>query len=99
MSKKILKLNDAKGVLTGYMFWCPGCKFTHSYDLIRWTFNNDMENPTFHPSLKYEGYLSEHYPRDLCHMYLTDGKINYLNDCTHDLVGQTVDMVEYPYNN
>lgn len=28
----------------------------------------------------------------VCHTYITDGKIQYLADCTHALVGQTVDL-------
>lgn len=29
----------------------------------------------------------------VCHAFVTNGKIQYLNDCTHELAGQTVDMV------
>ena len=29
-----------------------------------------------------------------CHSFITDGKIQYLSDCSHELAGQTVDMVE-----
>lgn len=28
----------------------------------------------------------------LCHSYVTDGKIQYLNDCSHDLKGQTIEL-------
>lgn len=27
-----------------------------------------------------------------CHLYITDGKIQYLSDCTHSLAGKTVEM-------
>lgn len=27
-----------------------------------------------------------------CHSYVTDGRIQFLGDCTHALVGQTVDL-------
>ena len=30
----------------------------------------------------------------ICHSFVTDGKIQYLNDCTHELAGQTVEMVD-----
>ena len=30
----------------------------------------------------------------LCHIFVTDGKIQYLSDCSHKLAGQTIDMVE-----
>lgn len=32
----------------------------------------------------------------ICHTYVTDGKIRYLDDCTHELAGQTIDMPEPP---
>jgi hypothetical protein len=28
----------------------------------------------------------------VCHSFITDGKIQYLGDCTHSLAGQTVDL-------
>lgn len=28
----------------------------------------------------------------VCHSFVNDGKIQFLNDCTHELVGQTVDL-------
>lgn len=32
----------------------------------------------------------------VCHTFVTDGRIQYLGDCTHALAGQTVDMVGFP---
>lgn len=31
----------------------------------------------------------------VCHSFVTDGRIQYLNDCTHALTGQTVDMPDW----
>lgn len=28
----------------------------------------------------------------LCHTFITDGKIQYLDDCSHELAGQTIDL-------
>ena len=28
----------------------------------------------------------------ICHSFITDGKIQYLSDCTHSLAGQTIDL-------
>ena len=28
----------------------------------------------------------------VCHSFITDGKIQFLSDCTHELAGQTVDL-------
>ena len=30
----------------------------------------------------------------LCHLFVVDGKIQFLRDCTHALAGQTVDMLD-----
>lgn len=29
-----------------------------------------------------------------CHSFITDGKIQFLGDCTHELAGKTVDMLD-----
>lgn len=34
----------------GFYFWCPGCKMGHQFD-ARWTFDGNMDEPTFSPSL------------------------------------------------
>ena len=31
----------------------------------------------------------------VCHSYITDGRIQFLSDCTHALAGQTVDLPEW----
>ena len=31
----------------------------------------------------------------VCHSYVTDGKIQFLSDCTHDLAGKTVDLPDW----
>lgn len=30
----------------------------------------------------------------ICHSFITDGRIQFLGDCTHSLAGQTVDLPE-----
>lgn len=79
------------------LFWCPGCTRMHpvwvgpprngsGYPV--WTWNRSMEKPTFTPSLLV--YESKYDPR--CHSFITDGRIQFLDDCTHALKGQTVDI-------
>lgn len=67
-----------------------------------WLFNGDMEAPVFTPSLlntwpQYRG--PDGTPKGgRCHLYVgaadgtKPGHIQYLNDCTHQLAGQTVKM-------
>lgn len=31
-----------------------------------------------------------------CHSFVTDGRIQFLSDCTHELAGQTVDLPPWP---
>ncbi len=42
----------------------------------------------------YEERLGEkpHFSCYICHSFVTDGKIQFLSDCTHALAGQTVDL-------
>jgi len=34
------------------------------------------------------------WPCSICHSLVTDGRIQFLSDCTHALAGQTVDLPE-----
>jgi len=59
-----------------------------------WSFNGNMDRPTFSPSLLiYEGKWDDGtvaHPR--CHSFVRDGRIQFLNDCGHNLAGQTVEL-------
>ncbi|BBK03729.1 hypothetical protein [Enterobacter phage EspM4VN] len=57
-----------------------------------WSWNNNVDFPTFTPSL----LVNVSDPASRCHLFLTDGKIQFLGDCFHDLKNQTVDMVDIP---
>jgi hypothetical protein len=72
---------------------CPGCGREHTMRITgqyAWGFNNDVEKPTFTPSILAEWGSRKGAVR--CHSYVTDGKIQFLNDCSHDMKGQTVDL-------
>jgi hypothetical protein len=56
-----------------------------------WTFNGDLERPTFEPSL----LCDQHDPAHRCHLFLRQGRIEYLSDCHHALAGQTVECPEW----
>lgn len=88
--KKLIRCVDQQGVVAGYLFWCPGCEELHQYTVPRWQFNENMEFPTFSPSLLYPSKVP------LCHIFLTDGRIQFLSDCGHKLAGQTVDLPPLP---
>lgn len=54
-----------------------------------WTWNGDTEKPTLRPSV-----LTKIGERVRCHTWVNDGKAQFLDDCSHELRGQTVDMLE-----
>lgn len=75
-----------------------------------WTWNGNAEKPTFTPSILVTGVQpitdEQHAvwkrgerlpePRPLrCHSFVTDGRIQFLGDCTHDLAGETVDLPDF----
>lgn len=35
----------------------------------------------------------------VCHSFVTDGRIEFLSDCTHALAGQAVELPDYPGHN
>lgn len=86
------------------LFDCPGCGFLHSIAVERsgtqqrprWSFNGDFDKPTFSPSIKVwwtETPLTNPVEH-VCHSFVTDGRIQFLGDCTHTLAGQTVDLLD-----
>lgn len=87
---------DKKENLIAYAVECVGCKSIHVLYVdghVKWEFNGDLNIPTFTPSLLVNKDLSnESAPR--CHSFIKQGKWHYLNDCTHDLAGRIVDMVD-----
>lgn len=92
------------------MFECPGCGTWKGIPIAPepdgsggpiWTWNQSLDLPTLQPSIlqhgneaneaqRAAGYLGT--PR--CHSFVTDGRIQFLDDCTHALRGQTVDLPE-----
>jgi hypothetical protein len=87
---KVMQATDGK-----WLFRCPGCKCGHWFQVSplgppTWTFNGDVERPTISPSiLTWQGDLSR------CHSFVTDGQIQFLSDCTHELAGQTVPLPDF----
>lgn len=86
---------------------CLACGEGHS--LRGWKFNDDLERPTFSPSLLVTGVrpITDEeadrvmagevidLPPRVCHSFITDGKIQYLSDCTHELAGKTIQLPEF----
>ena len=81
---KVRKLNEDT---TLYVFWCPGCQETHTFDVGpgKWSFDGDMESPSFVPSLKY----------DRCHLVVRKGVIEFFGDCRHRYRNRDVALQEF----
>lgn len=80
-------------IAPAWRHWCPGCKGMHviptdaraQQNGHKWTFNGDMERPTFSPSINLVGQ---------CHYFIRNGMIEFCSDSKHELAGHTVQMVE-----
>jgi hypothetical protein len=83
---------EGKIVGKRYVFHCPGCGHGHSYEVRTdgkhpsWTFNGNLESPTFQPSLLMYGNGTKDMPR--CHIFLTAGVVDFLGDCQHEYAGK-----------
>lgn len=98
-------------VAGGYAHWCPGCEEIHRLP-DGWEFDGNLEAPTFRPSFKHEGHITEKvdgkwtgdWVRDgngnlvpfVCHYVVTSGAIQYCADSTHSLAGKTIPMPVLP---
>lgn len=64
-----------------------------------WSWNGDIESPTIRPSVKTEG--SNENGKFICHSWINDGHVQFLDDCSHELRNQTIplnDVVASPIN-
>jgi hypothetical protein len=78
-----------------FFFQCPGCGCAHWVRVQGiepvWAWNGHLEKPTFSPSLLVNGFD----PKTRCHSFVKDGMIQFLNDCHHDMKGQTVEIPDW----
>jgi hypothetical protein len=102
MAAKIRRMSD--GQLT---FYCPGCKCGHGVTIEGphpvWKWNGSFDTPTLTPSIlvtypanpKAIEEFKEWRTKRVCHSFVTNGKIQFLNDSFHELKGQTIDIPDY----
>jgi hypothetical protein len=91
---KVKIINNESGTNQQVWFYCPGCKGHHAFTtkdpvFVPWTWNQNVEKPTFNPSL-----MCNRDQKDQCHSYVRDGKIQFLGDCFHELKNQTAEIPE-----
>lgn len=90
-----MKIMPVSNVPGQFIFWCPGCHEHHGVWTdpehpnkvtgSKWTFDGNMERPTFSPSILTIG-------RTRCHLHIVNGEIHYCSDCDHALAGKAVPM-------
>lgn len=89
-----VKGDKSKGPVWGYNWNDDKPTFTPSI-LTRWVSVPDVrekdENGDY--LLGSDGRLKG-AKDEVCHSFVREGKIQFLNDCTHKLAGQTVDLIE-----
>lgn len=97
--KRNVKHSDATYVQPDYFFECPGCGSYHGVWTTQknslgamWGFNQNLEKPTLTPSVLITIERGERVPKVVCHSFIKDGNIEFLNDCTHHLAGKTVEL-------
>jgi hypothetical protein len=91
-----------------HCYYCPGCDNLHCIAIrpdtsdngASWEFSGTFQCPTYYPSQlnTHSSFAGHGKPpqRHVCHTFITEGKIQFLSDCTHSLAGQTVDLPDIP---
>lgn len=96
MAKIKLYYDNGPGKGKAYFFMCPGCGEKHAFWVRNndgsegWKWNGDFEKPMVHPSIKVTTPGGK--PGAVCHSFITYGRIQFLDDCTHELRGKTVEL-------
>ncbi len=67
---------------------------TTDIDKPSWQFDGNLEAPTLSPSILTKSKIGDKETR--CHSFLRAGVFQFLDDCTHPLVGQHVPMSDLP---
>lgn len=57
-----------------------------------WTWNGDTEKPSLKPSILSRIETSKSL--EICHSFVTDGKVQFLGDCTHEFASQTLELLD-----
>lgn len=114
---KLRRYVDAKGAPIGWSHYCQACRQIHVFNVeqptrawpefgikggVRWTFNGNLERPTFGPSMLITagGFTSEAgkkvKKRTVCHYHLQDGILKYCADSPHAFANKQVPLEEIP---
>lgn len=59
-----------------------------------WSWNGDTEKPTLKPSILSKAPYGPEKIEIRCHSFVNDGQVQFLNDCSHEFAGQTLDLLD-----
>lgn len=73
--------------------WCPACDRAHLVNLTRYgaQWDHNGARPTFTPDIRHSDGTG------LCHYFIIDGMVRFLDDCTHIMKGRTVPLPVFPH--
>lgn len=111
MKAMVRTVNDHGVRYLALMFVCPGCAEERTLEngvIYRptglhvlpvnspqtkpsWDWDRNIEKPTLSPSI-----LTGKGTENICHSFLRKGVFQFLNDSTHSLAGQFVEMPDLP---
>ena len=77
------------------LFYCCGCLDLHSIviDGSRgWRWNQSLESPTVTPSVLSDWTNRTTNEHRICHLFIENGHLRVLGDCTHEFKDATVKM-------
>lgn len=98
----------------GWAHYCPACKQIHVFNVeqptrpfpewgikggVRWTFNGNLERPTFGPSMHIQSHPGPKSGKPVvtrCHYHLIDGVLRYCADSPHAFRGKNVPLPDLP---
>jgi hypothetical protein len=90
-------------IIAGYHHWCPACDEPHGIATATrnrcgaiWSFNGDLEKPTFAPSIRCFTTDAKGVQHTLCHYFIKNGMIEFCGDNPHAFNNKTVPLPDYP---
>ena len=57
-----------------------------------WTWNGSLEKPDLKPSILTKAPQGDNVI--VCHTWINEGMVHFLNDCTHEYAGQILDLLD-----
>ena len=88
-------LLDEQGYKTA-LFYMPGLPMHVQINLTGphpvWGWNGDRQQPTFSPSILTRIPYGPERREIVNHVFVRDGRISYLSDCTHEFAGSNQDL-------